>query len=133
MFKKSVIAGLTAAALGSGLAQSQQPSAPASPHTFTGNVGIFSQYIFRGLTQTNGYPALQGGFDYGHESGFYVGTWGSNISWLRENFSSPGGVSGNTTAAAALSWTSTAASRARSASRTSAMTWVCSTTGIRAT
>jgi uncharacterized protein (TIGR02001 family) len=92
MFRKTVIAGLTAAALGSGVAQAQQP--PASPHTLTGNVGLFSQYIFRGLTQTNGNPALQGGFDYAHQSGFYAGTWGSNISWLRENFSSPGGVSG---------------------------------------
>ena len=82
MFKKSIMAGLTAAALGSGLAQAQQP--PASPHTLTGNVGLFSQYIFRGLTQTNGEPALQGGFDYSHESGFYVGTWGSNISWLQD-------------------------------------------------
>jgi uncharacterized protein (TIGR02001 family) len=82
MLKKTVIAGLTAAALGSGLAQAQQP--PASPHTLTGNVGLYSQYIFRGLTQTNGELALQGGFDYGHESGFYVGTWGSNISWLQD-------------------------------------------------
>jgi uncharacterized protein (TIGR02001 family) len=82
MLKKSVIAGLTAATLGSGLAQAQQP--PASPHTYTGNVGLFSQYIFRGLTQTNGEPALQGGFDYAHESGFYAGTWGSNISWLQD-------------------------------------------------
>jgi len=82
MFNKSVIAGLTAAALGSGIAQAQQP--PASPHTYTGNVGLFSQYIFRGLTQTNKEPALQGGLDYAHASGFYVGTWGSNISWLQD-------------------------------------------------
>jgi uncharacterized protein (TIGR02001 family) len=81
MFKQTVIAGLTATALGSGLAQAQQP---ASPHTYTGNVGFFSQYIFRGLTQTNKDPALQGGFDYSHASGFYVGTWASNISWLRD-------------------------------------------------
>ena len=64
MFKKTVVAGAVAAALGSGLAQAQQPAAPASPHTLTGNVGLYSQYIFRGLTQTNGDPALQGGFDY---------------------------------------------------------------------
>ena len=82
MFKKSVIAALTAAALGSGLAQAQQP--PASPHTYTGNAGLFSQYIFRGLKQTNGEPALQGGLDYAHASGFYAGTWGSNISWLQD-------------------------------------------------
>ncbi len=47
-------------------------------------MGLYSQYIFRGLTQTNGDPALQGGFDYAHSSGFYAGTWGSNISWLRD-------------------------------------------------
>lgn len=59
--------------------------APASPHTFTANVGLYSQYVFRGLAQTNEDPAIQGGFDYAHSSGFYAGTWASNISWLREN------------------------------------------------
>ena len=59
-------------------------TAPASPHTFTGNAGLYSQYVFRGLTQTNRDPALQGGFDYSHASGFYVGTWLSNISWLTD-------------------------------------------------
>jgi len=57
----------------------------SSPHTLTGNVGLYSQYIFRGLTQTNKDPALQGGFDYSHASGLYVGTWGSNISWLTDS------------------------------------------------
>jgi uncharacterized protein (TIGR02001 family) len=91
MFKKSIIAGLTAAALGSVTAQAQQ--APASPHTITGNLGLFSQYIFRGLTQTNEEPALQGGMDYSHASGFYVGTWGSNVSWLRDGGSYTAGGS----------------------------------------
>lgn len=58
--------------------------APASPHTFTANVGVFSQYIYRGITQTKENPALQGGMDYSHASGFYLGTWGSNISWLED-------------------------------------------------
>ena len=57
---------------------------PQSPHTLTGNVGLFSQYIFRGLTQTDRDPAIQGGFDYSHASGLYLGTWASNISWLRD-------------------------------------------------
>lgn len=82
MFKKTVIAGLTAAALAPAFAQAQTP--PASPHTFTGNVGFFNQYIFRGLNQTDKEPALQGGLDYSHSSGFYLGTWGSNISWLQD-------------------------------------------------
>jgi uncharacterized protein (TIGR02001 family) len=82
MFRNSVIAGLTAAAFAPAFAQAQ--TAPTSPHTLTGNFGFFSQYIFRGLTQTDRQPAAQGGFDYSHASGFYAGTWASNISWLRD-------------------------------------------------
>ena len=66
------------------LAFAQAAPAPTSPHTLTGNFGFFSQYIFRGLTQTDNQPALQGGFDYAHSSGFYLGTWASNISWLSD-------------------------------------------------
>ena len=57
---------------------------PASPHTFTYNIGLYSQYIFRGLTQTGREPALQGGVDYSHSSGFYLGAWGSNVSWVND-------------------------------------------------
>lgn len=57
---------------------------PASPHTVTGNATFASQYIFRGLTQTHGKPALQGGFDYSHSSGLYAGTWLSNVSWYKD-------------------------------------------------
>ena len=64
---------------------------PASPHTFTYNIGLFSQYIFRGLTQTGEELALQGGVDYSHSSGFYAGVWASNISWLED--SGPAGAS----------------------------------------
>lgn len=55
---------------------------PTPEHTFTGNVGLASEYLYRGIAQTAGKPALQGGFDYAHSSGFYAGIWGSNISWL---------------------------------------------------
>jgi uncharacterized protein (TIGR02001 family) len=54
--------------------------APASPHTFTSNVALVSNYVFRGLTQTFGKPAIQAGMDYAHASGAYAGLWGSNIS-----------------------------------------------------
>lgn len=57
----------------------QAAAAPASPHTVTGNVGFASDYRFRGISQTFGKPALQGGFDYSHASGLYVGTWASNV------------------------------------------------------
>jgi uncharacterized protein (TIGR02001 family) len=57
-------------------------AAPASPHTFTGNVTLASEYLYRGIAQTRGKPAIQGGFDYAHSSGFYAGVWGSSISWI---------------------------------------------------
>lgn len=62
----------------------EEAAAPASPHTFTGNVGIVSDYIFRGISQTQHKPALQGGVDYNHASGLYAGTWASNVNWVRD-------------------------------------------------
>jgi len=53
-----------------GLSASALAAEAASPHTLTANVGLYSQYVFRGLTQTNEDPAIQGGFDYAHSSGF---------------------------------------------------------------
>lgn len=57
---------------------------PAADYTLTGNVSIASEYIYRGIGQTNRKPAIQGGFDYAHNSGLYLGTWASNISWLSD-------------------------------------------------
>jgi uncharacterized protein (TIGR02001 family) len=59
-------------------------AAPAPDLTVAYNVGLYSQYIFRGLTQTNHDAALQGGVDLTHSSGFYLGAWGSNVSWLTD-------------------------------------------------
>jgi uncharacterized protein (TIGR02001 family) len=75
----SAIALAAAATLSSGTVLAQ--AKPATPEfTVTGNFGITSDYRFRGLQQTDGDPAFQGGFDVAHSSGLYVGTWGSNVS-----------------------------------------------------
>jgi uncharacterized protein (TIGR02001 family) len=57
-------------------------AAPAATpeHTFTGNVAVVSDYRFRGISQSFRRPAVQGGFDYSHSSGFYVGNWNSSVS-----------------------------------------------------
>lgn len=52
---------------------------PEPEFTFTGNAGLFSDYRFRGFTQTDYKPAFQGGFDFSHKSGFYLGNWNSNV------------------------------------------------------
>ena len=82
--RKSLI---TTAVLGALVAPSfvfAADAAPAPDLTVAYNVGLYSQYIFRGLTQTDRKPALQGGVDLTHSSGFYLGAWGSNISWLTD-------------------------------------------------
>jgi uncharacterized protein (TIGR02001 family) len=76
-----LIAGAPAAVLA---ADAPAAPAPTPDNVFTANVGVYSQYIFRGLTQTNEKPALQGGFDWSHSSGLYAGLWGSNISWISD-------------------------------------------------
>jgi len=52
---------------------------PKPDWTITGNAGLFTDYRFRGFTQTAYKPAFQGGFDIAHSSGFYVGNWNSNV------------------------------------------------------
>jgi uncharacterized protein (TIGR02001 family) len=52
------------------------------------NVAMASDYVFRGISQTDNQMALQGGFDYEHDSGLYLGTWASNVS---QDFFNPDG------------------------------------------
>ena len=85
--KKTLVATLLAAAFAapvmaqSAVAPAEAPAVEAAPApALTGNVGLFSSYRFRGIDQTFGKPALQGGVDYAHSSGLYVGNWNSNVS-----------------------------------------------------
>ena len=57
----------------------------APTYMFTANLGLASQYVYRGITQTAGKPAIQGGADLTHASGLYIGSWASNISWFTDN------------------------------------------------
>ncbi len=84
MKKTLIAASLAACAAGALPSLALAQAAAASPHTFTGNVSLATEYRYRGIGQTDGKPALQGGFDYAHASGLYVGTWGSNVSWLSD-------------------------------------------------
>ena len=60
-------------------------TAPAAPESTLGyNVGVASEYRYRGIAQTKGDPALQGGVDYANTNGFYAGAWGSTIKWIKE-------------------------------------------------
>ena len=64
---------------GSALAQAK---APEPDYTLSFNVGVVSDYRYRGVSQSRLKPALQGGADFSHKSGFYLGTWASTIRWI---------------------------------------------------
>jgi len=53
----------------------------AAQAEITGNAAVVSDYNWRGISQSAGDPAIQGGIDYSHESGFYAGAWGSNVDF----------------------------------------------------
>lgn len=79
--KKSLIAlALVGAFAAPGAVQVAAAADEASPHTITGNMTLATSYRFRGIDQTYGKPTLQGGIDYSHASGLYVGNWNSNVS-----------------------------------------------------
>lgn len=62
-------------------AEEAAPAAEAAPSwTATSNIGFVSDYYFRGISQSWHKPAVQGGIDFAHSSGFYAGVWGSNVS-----------------------------------------------------
>jgi hypothetical protein len=55
-------------------------SAPSQAE-LTANASVTNNYLWRGLTQSINEAAVQGGVDYASESGFYAGTWTSNVSY----------------------------------------------------
>ena len=59
-----------------------EPAPAADPLSF--NVGVVSEYRYRGISQRRLRPALQGGIDYAGANGFYVGTWASTIKWVKD-------------------------------------------------
>jgi uncharacterized protein (TIGR02001 family) len=61
-------------------AEAAAPAEPASSWTATSNIGFVSDYYTRGISQSWHTPAVQGGFDIAHSSGFFAGVWGSNVS-----------------------------------------------------
>ena len=55
--------------------------APTAQAGVSANVALTTDYVWRGVSQNGEDPALQGGFDYAHDSGFYVGAWAANVSF----------------------------------------------------
>ena len=92
--KALLLAGLAGVSLIAGNAAAQTPApppaaAPAAPepapeHTLAAKFAGYSEYEYRGISQTSEKPAAQMNLDYSHSSGIYVGTFLSNIKWLKD-------------------------------------------------
>ncbi len=78
--KVLLLAAAAGLAFAAGIARADDP--PPSP--FTGKVALYSEYEYRGISQTSEKPALQLNLDYAHASGLYIGTFLSNIKWLKD-------------------------------------------------
>jgi len=87
---RALIAGLIGAVLGAAILGASPALADEKkqllPGNFSANVGLFSDYTFRGISQTRERPAIQGGIDWSMETGVkdigvYLGAWGSNVKF----------------------------------------------------
>lgn len=78
--KALALAGLAAGFIATSAPAMAQDAAEPD-FSFSGNVAITNDYVFRGFTQTNEDFAIQGGLDLAHSSGLYIGTWASNVEF----------------------------------------------------
>lgn len=81
--KHSAIALAALLAANFAVAQTAAPKAPEPSYTMSYNLGVTSDYRYRGLSQSRLAPALQGGLDYANKNGFYLGAWASTITWIK--------------------------------------------------
>jgi uncharacterized protein (TIGR02001 family) len=88
VFSVAAIALLTGLASASAFAADTptNPEDTSASSPIAANVTVINNYMYRGISQSNGKPAIQGGFDYAHESGFYIGNWNSSISWIGDSY-----------------------------------------------
>lgn len=78
---KLAVLALSLLACGAAFAQT---ATPEPDYTASVNIGAVTDYRYRGMSQSRLKPAIQGGADFAHKSGFYIGTWGSSIKWIKD-------------------------------------------------
>lgn len=71
-----------------------QTKAPEPDYTLSYNVGAVTEYRYRGLSQSGKKPALQGGVDFAHKNGVYLGAWASTITWIKDSATAPASAKG---------------------------------------
>ncbi len=84
--KKLIIASAIASAFAGQAAFAADAAPAATPeHVVTYNLGVTTDYVFRGISQSRNSPAVSGGVDYSHSpTGLYLGAWTSTIKWIQD-------------------------------------------------
>jgi uncharacterized protein (TIGR02001 family) len=89
--KKLILTTAVVAAFSSSLASAEDAKKPDNEVSF--NLGLTTEYRYRGISQSRLQPALQGGADYvNNPTGFYAGTWLSTIKWITDTAGGSGNV-----------------------------------------
>jgi|JI10StandDraft_1071094.scaffolds.fasta_scaffold60683_4 uncharacterized protein (TIGR02001 family) len=71
-----------------------QTKAAEPDYSLSYNIGAVTDYRYRGIAQSAKKPAVQGGVDFSHNSGLYLGVWGSSITWLKDTTAAPNTTKG---------------------------------------
>ena len=93
--KKTILAGAVLAALGAdaNVAIAEEAAAAKPDNEVSFNVGIASEYRYRGVSQSRFKPAYSAGVDYvNNPSGVYLGAWGSTIKWIEDGGATDGNL-----------------------------------------
>lgn len=69
---------------GAAFAQSAPQSTDQPDSTLAVHAGAITDYRYRGMSQTRLKPAVQGGADFSHKNGFYLGAWASSVKWVED-------------------------------------------------
>lgn len=97
-FRGKAVASIAVIAAGLAVPTAAQAQDDDSSLSVSANVTLTTDYRFRGVSLSGGDPAVQGGVDVAHESGFYAGVWSSSIdggpSYGEMEFDVYGGWSG---------------------------------------
>lgn len=82
LFKSSVLTAILASAFSvmTPVAYAADGAIASSQHTLTTNIGFFTDYTYRGISLARERGAVQGGIDYSHSSGLYLGAWATNVN-----------------------------------------------------
>ena len=87
MYKKSLFVLALLAALPFAASAQDEESESTGPFTFSASATLTSDYVFRGVSQSQEDWALQGELSFEHESGFYGGLWGSSVDFVADDAS----------------------------------------------